>query len=146
MPAQLRIARSKEHRHDFIDSIKVALEQLQASREAREVAETRYRLAEQAVLTLLASVGQKSAVVATDDGRYRVTSSQGERLVVNESQLRKAISAPVYDKLCDLKLNRLKLEEAIAEGRVDPVVVASHTEKVTNKPSVRVTLISGSEG
>jgi hypothetical protein len=146
MPAQLRIARTKERRTEFADSIRVALEQLQSAREAREVAETRYRMAEQAVLTLLTSVGQKSTIVATDEGRYRVTISQSERLVVNEAQLRKAISAPVYDRLCDLKLNRLKLEEAIAEGRVDPVVVASHTEKVTNKPSARVTLIQGSEG
>lgn len=145
MPAKLRITQMNETREQRADRMTEALAHLQRMRERREEAETDYRDAEAGLMSLLSSHGLKSSTVALDESRYRVAVVVSERLSVNEQSLRKAITAPVFDKLCDLKLNRQKLELAIAEGRVDPVVVATYTTKTENRPYLRVTMIPGSQ-
>jgi hypothetical protein len=71
-----------------------------------------------------------------------MTMTQSERLEVNEPGLRKAMGAPQFDRLCDLKLNRQKLEVAIAEGRVDPMVVSAHTTRKANSPYIRMSALT----
>lgn len=61
-----------------------------------------------------------------------VTYVKGERSVIDEKGLRKALTAKVYDKFTEKKLIRRKLEEAMNNGEVDPMVVAQH---VTTTPT-----------
>jgi hypothetical protein len=141
----MRIVRSRARPAEYVDSLKEAVENLRALREHLDTVEQNYHQAQTEVLTILAEAGVKSSTVTLQDGRYRVTHVANERIEVDETGLRKAISAPVFDKLCDLKLNRTKLEIAIAEGRVDPVVVASNSKRTTSKAYPKLSLVAGTE-
>lgn len=141
MASTLRIARSRARPAEYVDTLRQATAELRDRKQELADAEEAAQAAQNEVLTILASANIKNSTVTLDDGRYQVTSVQGERLVVHEDGLRKAITAPVFDRLCNLKLDRTKLEIAIAEGRVDPVVVASHTTKHQNKPYIKLTQI-----
>jgi len=146
MPAaHLRIARSTSRAAEYRDLLATAVDQLEQMRQARDFAQTDFEDAQANVLALMSAHKIKTSTVMRDDARLKVTVVESETMDFNERSLRKALSAPVYDKLCDLKLNRQKLEEAIADGRVDPVVVASNTTVTKRKPYVRVTPIKGSE-
>lgn len=145
MPAHLRIARSKSRSAEYADALAEAVALLQQMREVRDTAQSNYEQAQNGVLTLMGAHRIKSSTVALSDARFKVSVVQSETMEFNETSLRKALSAPVYDKLCDLKLNRLKLEEAVADGRVDPVVVATYTTVTPRKPWVKVSTIKGSE-
>jgi hypothetical protein len=138
----LKVVRSKID--PAVEMARATME-LRVAREVAERAQEALEEAQFAVLTLMTRAGVKSSTVVMEDGRFRLTAVYGERLEVNEPSLRKALTAPVFDRLCELKLNRSKLEMAIAEGRVDPVVVASHTFHRPNKPYVKLTEIKGSE-
>jgi nitrogen regulatory protein PII len=143
MPATLRIARSRARPAEYVDSLREATRVLRDRKAELAAAQERVEQAGKEVMTILAASGIKSSVVTVDETRYKVTTVQGERLEVNEPGLRKAITAAVFDKLCDLKLNRTKLEVAVAEGRVDPVVVATHTTKKLNKPFIKLSAVGG---
>jgi hypothetical protein len=136
----LRIARSRARPAEYADALAEATDALQQARDARDYAEEAFRSAQNNVLTIMASAGITSSAVTVGDQRIRVTAVRGERLEINEEGLRKAVTAPVFDKLCDLKLNRNKLETAIAEGRVDPVLVASFVTHKESTPYVRLTV------
>lgn len=143
--AGLRIARSRARPAEYAEPLKEAVGRLRAAQEHLDEVEEIYRQNQAEVLTIMSQHGIKTSVVVMEDAKFRVTSVQGERLDIDETGLRKALTAPIFDKLCDLKLNRTKLEVAIAEGRVDPVVVATHTSKHLNKPYPKLTVLAGSE-
>ena len=145
MPAHLRIARSRSRPAEYADALAEAVALLQRMREARDTAQSNYEQAQNGVMTLMGAHHIKTSTVALEDVRVKVSVVQSEVLEFNETSLRKALSAPVYDKLCDLKLNRLKLEEAVADGRVDPVVVATYTTVTPRKPYVKFNTVKGSE-
>lgn len=65
----------------------------------------------------------------------------GEILQINEKGLRKALKAKNYDRLCDLKLNRTKLQAAMRGDANTALVVAQYTEIVPKKPYVRLTAV-----
>lgn len=145
MPQTLRIARSRARPAEYADALAEATARLRDRKKELDEATERHTKAQQEVLTILASAGIKSSTVGIGDVRFKVTSVQTETLTINEPGLRKALTAPVFDKLCNLKLDRTKLEIAIADGRVDPVVVASHTTKTLRKPFVKISLVQGVE-
>ena len=99
--------------------------------------ESRHREIQAEILTLMAAHGVKTGTVTMDDARYRLTSVQGERLSIDEPGLRKALSAPVFDRLCNLRLDRTKLELSIAEGGVDPVTGRQRTPSTSSNKAVR---------
>lgn len=72
-------------------------------------------------------------------GAWKVTVVRVQRMKINEAGLKKALGARVFNKFCNMQLDRSKLEEAINAGAVDPTVVSQHTEFVNNKPFVRIT-------
>ena len=143
MPAHLRIARTRPAQ--YADALAEAVARLKHAKEAALAAEEIRLERENEVLTIMAGAGIKTSTVAADDERVRVSVVQNQRLEFNEQSLRKALTAPVFDKLCDLKLNRLKLEEAVADGRVDPVTVATYSTVKPSKVYVKLTQIQGSE-
>jgi len=136
--ATLRIARASPRPHDRAELARLA-DQVRVCKAAQVAAEAATREAQAELVTAMSARGYKTMTTDLDDGiRYKVTVVQAERLDVNEAGLRKALGAGVYDKLCDLKLNRQKLEVAVAEGRVDPVVVATHASKRLLTPYVKL--------
>lgn len=145
MPAHLRIARSRSRPGEYADALAEAVAHLQKVKTALQDAQTNFDEAQNGVLALMAAHRVKTSTVPLDDMRFKVAVVQSETMSFNETSLRKALSAPVFDKLCDLKINRNKLEEAIAEGRVDPVVVATYTTVTPRKPYVKLTPVKGSE-
>jgi hypothetical protein len=141
----LKIVRSRARPAQYVDALREATARMRDARASLDVAEDRFADAKTDVLEIMTEAGIKSSSVQLDDGRYKITEVAPERIEVDEHGLRKALTAPVYDKLCDLKLNRNKLELAIAEGRVDPVLVSQYTTKVFTKSYPRLTLVAGSE-
>ena len=145
MATSLRVTRSRSKPADYAEVLAALTERLKDSKIVLDEAEEANRQIQAEIMSLMAAHGVKTGTVALDDARYRVTTVQNERLNIDEPGLRKALSAPVFDKLCLLKLDRTKLELAIAEGRIDPIVVASHTSHQQNRPYVKLSLIAGSE-
>lgn len=145
MAASLRITKSGGAPTTYKDTLAKMTDALKQAKQAVEMAEEWHREAQDQILSLMAAHGTATGTVELDDAKYKVTSVTGERLSIDEPGLRKALSAPVFDKLCQLKLDRTKLELALAEGRIDPLVVAQHTSHLQNRPHVRLTLVQGSE-
>ena len=143
MPS-LRIARSNQAASAYRTDFAELADQVREAKIALEVAEAHYRQANDELAALMSAKGSKTGAALLGDGvKYRITFVQAERLEINESGLRKAIGAVVFDKLCDLKLNRSKLELAVAEGRVDPAVVGLHSQRKLNRPSFRFSELTG---
>jgi hypothetical protein len=141
----LRVTRSGAPPGNYAAKITALAQGLKNAKEALEAAQEAVTVLQNEMLTAMSAQGLASTTVALGDARYKVTMVAGERLEIDEGGLRKDLSAPVFDKLCNLKIDRTKLELAIAEGRVDPVVVASHTTHRHNRPFVKLTVVAGSE-
>ena len=92
----------------------------------------RFARAQTALLNQMREKHQKSYKWIRDGQTRSVTYVQGERTVIDEKGLRKALTAKVFDKYTDKKLNRKKMEEAMSEGVIDPMVVAQH---VSSQPA-----------
>lgn len=99
----------------------------------------RYDLAQQALLDQMEEKHQKSYKWIREGRTRQVTYVKSERSVIDEKGLRKALTAKVFDKYIEKKLNRKKLEEAMNEGVVDPMVVAQHVTTVPGKAYLRFT-------
>jgi hypothetical protein len=145
MATSLRVTRSRSRPAEYVDALAELATRFQVAKAVLDDAEESHRQVQAEILSLMAAHGVKTSTVKLADARYRLTAVQGERLDVDEPGLRKALSAPVYDKLCALKLDRTKLELAIADGRIDPIVVASHTHHRQNRPYVKLSVVQGSE-
>jgi hypothetical protein len=144
MPAGgLRIARSRAGPEDHRDQLAVLTATALLQKTEMEAAQDAYQSTSAELMSLMSAVGAKTASPRLPDGsRVRVTMVASERIAIDEHGLRKALSAPVYDKLCDLVLNRKKLEVAIADGVVDPVLVSQHSSITRIKSSLRFTSMS----
>lgn len=79
----------------------------------------------------------KSMKVTVQGMAKQVTYVQTKSYEVDEKGLRKALTAKVFDKYTVKKLERAKLEKAIDDGEVDPMVVARFVAEKPNKPYLR---------
>lgn len=71
--------------------------------------------------------------------KVKATRVQATSLVIDESQLKKSLGATMWNKITRRVLDSAKLEDAIAEGKVDPVDVAQASSENKNAPYVKVT-------
>lgn len=101
----------------------LAAERLAKLKIERDQAEAAFIAQQNHLISLLDEIGVKS----TSTSRYKITKRFSERVVVNESGLKKALGAVKFNKLTDRKLNRAKLNAAVAAGEVDPVLVAQNS-------------------
>lgn len=111
------------HRDEIAAQDPVLEEYLDAKAEMARVNE-RYARAQTALLAQMREKHQKSYKWTRDGETKSVTYVQGERSVIDEKGLRRALTAKVFDKYTDKKLNRKKMEAAMGEGVIDPMVVA----------------------
>jgi hypothetical protein len=82
---------------------------------------------------------RKSMSHTDGDKRYTVTFVQSHTVTIDEPRLKKALGAPVFNKLTTAHLDRKKLENAVDLGDVDPVVVAQCSAEKTSNPYLRFT-------
>jgi hypothetical protein len=101
--------------------------------------------AEAELLRVLEEQELKSTTAEIGGVKYTTTSTQRTSTTFNESGLKKALGARLYNKLTIAKLDKSKLTEAIQEGTVDPAVVAQHTEVVPGAVSIRLTKKAASD-
>jgi hypothetical protein len=128
----LRIARSRD-----VDHLGLAADEVRALKDEKTALDARLSAAQERLVALMLADGRKSVHVGDGQHGYRATLVESKTLEVNEPGLRKALSAPVFDRLCDLRLNRRKLEKAVAEELIDARVVAIYTSEVPKTPYVR---------
>lgn len=90
-------------------------------------------------LGLMDEIGLKS--FSYDDGEghtVKGTRVQATRLEFDQPQLKKAVGAAQWNKITVRVLDTGLLEDAIAEGRIDPVKVAACSDEIKNKPYVKL--------
>lgn len=90
------------------------------------------------LVQLLKERGEK--VVTTDlGGGLQATLVEAERLKIDETKLRTTLDPVTWRSVSTRKLDKERLEQAVAEEAWLAETVASCSELVTNKPYVRIT-------
>lgn len=90
----------------------------------------------------LAELMERDGVKSMTSERYKGTLTNSQRVSIDEDRLKKELGHKVWAKVTTPKLDKDKLEAAIAMELVDPMVVAkcSSTKDIT---SIRVTAKKG---
>jgi hypothetical protein len=104
-------------------------------KEDRDHAEERYRAAQQKLVDHLERQRRKSVMV----NNKKFTVVIAERTVIDEDGLKKDIGAVAWKRFTIPKLDRRLLERAIADGSLDPVVVAKHSVVKQIEAHIRIT-------
>lgn len=94
--------------------------------------------AKQRLIELAAVNGQKSLSTTTGDKKIVATVSSRTITTFDEKGLKKALGAISYKRLCKLQIDRAKLEQAVQDGDVDPVVVAQYSRITQSAPYIRL--------
>lgn len=81
----------------------------------------------------------KTVKVVEGDQQIRFTYVTKEVTKIDEKGLRKELTARVFDKFTEKKLSRSKLEAAMQNGTIDPMIVSKHVEIGTGQPYLRIT-------
>lgn len=91
-------------------------------------------------------VEQEACVAMSDMGKDKHKTSSGTaatlveaaRIVIDEERLKKALGADLWNKVTKRVLDKSALEDQMAQGVVDPVVVAQCSDEKPNKPYLRI--------
>lgn len=116
-----------------------ALHDVVEAREAADKANAKLKEAEHRFLALLEEQQLKSSGVRVGKTRWLGTLTSRTTYSFNESGLRKALTAKVYDKYTVRHLDRTQLKKAVENGDVDASVVAQYTTPHTSGPFLRLT-------
>ena len=137
-------------RNDSDREIDQQIRHLDRLKRIKDQAEADFNEAQERFVKMMESLGQQSAStssadVITSEGkrvlrRWKATVVSSSTTKVNEVTLKKALGATVWKKVTKTVLDMRKLEDAVATGEVDPVVVASHSEIVPRKAYVRLSV------
>lgn len=119
-----------------------ALARFGQARMQRDAAEAEYADAQEDLVKLMGK--QVSAtgkfVYEGDIHEIKATVVAGTRIITDEPALKKKLGARVWDRVTTKKLDKAKLEDAIATGEVDATVVAACSEEIPNKVYIRPTI------
>jgi hypothetical protein len=72
---------------------------------------------------------------------HKFTIVAAERTVIDEDGLKKGLGAKAWNKFTIRKLDRSKLEAALNDGSVDPVLVARHSVVKKDTPHIRISSV-----
>lgn len=128
-----------ERTHDAEDRLDQAVEELREAKRVEAEAADRVRLANEHVIELLHKTRKKSTSIQDGGKYYKATIVSPERVDIDEKGLAKEIGAPAFRKVSDLKVNRKKLEEALASGELSAEVVGKHLHTRDARPYIRFT-------
>lgn len=113
---------------DLVNSLAVA-------RQNKAQIEASITAMEDQLIQIMESEQRKTLKVGT----HQVTYVRSTRVMVDESGLRKALGAKVFDKYTVSKLDRKKLEQALDNGEVDPHTVSPYVREESGNPYIRFT-------
>jgi hypothetical protein len=131
----LRIARINEAATEDHD----LLGEYVAAKQAADQANRHLKIIEAKLAADMEERHQKTYKMIDGDKVRTVTYVRAERVQLDEKGLRRALTAKVYDKYTEKKLNRKALEEAMGRGEVDPMIVAKYAQPVPGTPFLRYT-------
>lgn len=116
------------------------LEEIRRLKNISAEAERDWRELQTATLENLDELDLNSFSYENAEGeRVKATKIEASSLVFDQPQLKKALGAKVWNKVTTRILDTTKLEDQIAEGRIDPVTVAECSTEKFNKPYIKVT-------
>jgi hypothetical protein len=111
-----------------------------------EAARRRYEQSEAALVGYLQENRRKQVMLEQGAGHYlKVNMVVGERVVIDETKLKKAIGARAFNKLTHRVLDKKLLESAVARGEVDATVLAIASEVKPNKAYLRFDTVEDNE-
>jgi predicted amidohydrolase len=113
----------------------LAVDRVRRAKDKAEVAAQELKDSQRELMALLAVENVKTHVY---DG-YQATVVRNTGYTFNEAGLRKAVGARVYNKLTTAKLDSKKLEKAVEDGVIDPVLVAQYATEKKTDPFLRLT-------
>lgn len=117
------------------DLMKVAVE----AKKNKEEADRLYKMAQEQVIERLEAKQQKSASVKDGGKKYKITYVKNERTTIDSDGLKKEMGARAFNKYTVRTLDKKKLEEGIALGDVDQVLVGKHVSIQPSSPFLRIT-------
>jgi hypothetical protein len=107
---------------------------------AKQAVDQAQRHLNQIKAKLVAEMGekhQKSWTKQVGNRVHTVTYVQSNKVEIDTTGLRKALTAKVYDKYTTRELDTMKLQAAMDEGDVDPMVVARFAQEKPGTPYLR---------
>lgn len=118
------------------DDLAEAFKLFQDAKRDADTANRKLEVREMILLKLMEARRRKTIEVW--DGKVKCTATYTRRntMKINEIGLRKALTARVFDRYTVKKLDRHALEQAMGDGKVDPVVVARFVETEPGKTYV----------
>jgi hypothetical protein len=118
------------------ETLLVALRQAKVEAEA---ASNRVEELQAALIEEMKATGDPT--VHTQLGGEAITGTlvEATRIKVDEAKLAKTLGADLWNKVTKKVLDKEKLEQQIAAGKVNPTDVAAVSEELPNKPYVKVT-------
>ena len=115
------------------------LDEYIAARRNFEAAERHFKIKQEELANQMAAAHQKSMTYTKNGRIFGVTFVQRSTYELDEKGLRKALTAKVYDRFTEKKLNRKALEEAMSRQEIDPMVVSKYVEEKKGSPYLRYT-------
>jgi hypothetical protein len=143
VPFLLHIAASAyTRRKAMAKELESALTRLGNAKLVKDAAEIEYADAQDDLIKLMGSAKTATGKFVFDGiiHEIKATIVAGSRIVCDESALKKRLGVRMWDRVTMKKLDKAKLEEAIAQGEVDATIVAACSEEVPNKVYVKPTI------
>lgn len=108
----------------------------------RDEADEEFQQAQEDLIKLMGTQKSKSGTFVWGGDIHEITATivAGERIITDEPALKKRLGASMWDRVTVKKLDKTKLEDAIAQGEVDATVVAACCEAIPNKVFIRPTI------
>jgi hypothetical protein len=108
----------------------------------RDEADEEFQQAQDDLIKLMGKQKSTSGKFVWGGDIHEITATvvAGERIITDEVALKKRLGQRVWDRVTVKKLDKAKLEDAIAQGEVDATVVAACCEAVPNKVYVKPTI------
>ena len=127
----MRIVRNSDDERDL-------LTQFVEARQARDRAQIRLDELQERLTKEMEANQQKSMKYAHNGLAGQVTYVQNTITKIDEAGLRKALTAKVYDKYTKRSLDKKKMEEAMDQGVIDPMIVVKYVSTAPSKPFLRI--------
>lgn len=134
----------KIKKSDDLSEVKKLVRELAIARDNKDHAEKTIKMYQQDLVAWFKSKGRKTLKTENYNGAtIQATYVSTTRIDIDEDKLKKALGAKTFKKVTKCVIDKSKLEELIAEGEIDPNVVAqcstertSEYIKITHKKEV----------
>jgi len=124
---------------EYEDVANPYLREYLAAKSAFDQAERHLKIKQAELLAQMQADHAKTLTFHGDGTTKQVTYVSRKTYTVDEKGLRRALTAKVFDRYTEKRLNRKALEDAMDRGEVDPVVVARFVSEAESKPYLKYT-------